>query len=799
MKYALRQLAKNPGFTSVALLTLALGIGASTTAFSVLSRFLLQSLPFREPAGLVQIWGTAPRDDRQGISPGDYYDLIEGCTAFEAVGAYAPYASVSLAEPGVPAVHCKNIVSTANMFQILGIQPELGRTFSGDEESHLANVTMVGNAFWHEHFGGDPHILGRSVRLDGKAFTIVGVLPRSLDDPTVFEGQPAFWSLDPTKVNFSLRAMNWYSVAARLKPGTSLAQAQAQVSVIGARLAKDFPKTNKDRGFRVAPYPINNTDDTAAEMTWLTLALSLMVLLIACVNIANLQLVRTTRRGPEIAIRLALGSSRSRILGMLLLESFIVSIVGGVLALAVAKWSNLYVAGFLGIDMPLDMRVVVFDLAVALATGALFGTVPAWIASRSDVNDALKSGGRGGTRGGAGHWLRQGLVVVELALALVVLSGASFFVTGIYRLTHRSMGWNGDHIVSAHITLDHDHFGELGDPRTAVFSGRVEEALRAIPGVVDVSVGGSSPAWGFRPELYRVEGATAPNAGQEDRAGSSIVGPGYLKMYDIPLLKGRDFTTKDRQGSPRVVIVNEAMAKLCWPGEDPIGKRLGEVDPSNPDWATVVGVMKDFQTFWEFSAPPGARARKFLVPWAQNTNRFITIHVRTEGSPNTLVDSVRKAISGVAPDYALDNLAPLTEMIHGNLSYYLFLRSTLLQLSVLGLLLAAVGIYGVVATLAYERTREIGIRMALGAQAKDVVWLFLKSGVRLAMIGAIVGVVASFYLLRLLMNLLSNVPGYDPRIVVGVGFFLFFVAIIACWIPARRTTRVDPSIALRAE
>jgi predicted permease len=798
MRLSLRHLGKSPGFTVAALATLALGIGANTTAFTVLNRLLLQSLPFREPEGLVQVWGKSPRNEYDAIAPGDYFDLRDGNSVFEDVTAYVPYASDSLAEPGQPAAYLSTIHSTANFFRIFGIQPQLGRTFTADEEAHLADVCLVSNAYWRDHYGADPKILGRTVRLEAKSVSIVGVLPARLDDPTLFDRRINFWLLDPTRVNLGMRDLTWYRVAARLKPGVTLAQAQANLTAVGRRLAHDFPKTNGQRQFRVMAYPATIMGDIGTKMTWLVMVLSGLVLVIACVNLANLQLVRTTRRSQEIAIRLALGCPRSRIIAMLLEESLILSLGGGLLALVVGKWSNLYVARFFDVDMPLDLRVIAFTLGVAALTGAAFGMLPAWIASNEDLNSSLKSAGRGSTTGRARRFFREGLVVAELVLALIVLSGAAFFVSGMYRLTHQDLGWTADHTLLGEITLDHDHYGEQGDPRSAVFGDRLKEAVERLPGVERAVIGQGFPAFGNGGAPFRVEGRPAPEKGREEYAGSANVGPGYLALYGIPIVRGRDFSEKDRPGSPPVVIINEAMARKCWPGEDPIGKRIGGPDPANPKWAEVVGVMGDFHGVFDIVAGMN-QPLKMYRPWAQNSHRFVSFHVRTAGPPEAMEESIRKAVATVAPDFALSELSPGSSIVENDLSYFGFIRKALTQLSVLGLVLSAVGIYGVVATLVSERTKEIGIRMALGAQRGALVWLFLRNGLVISLTGSAVGAGVAVVLVRILAQTLPFIPAFNPWTIAPIALFLVLVALVSCWIPSLRSTRIDPTVSLRSE
>jgi putative ABC transport system permease protein len=562
----LRHLAKNPGFAAFALVTLALGIGANTTSFTVLNRLLLQSLPYRDPGQLVQIWATSPRSNYQTQAPGDFVDERAQNNVFESMAAYYPGRTRSLAEPGQAPVRVLSTNVTAEFFPTMRVQPQLGRLFTSEEENKSENLVLLSNSFWHEHYGSDPAVIGRNARIDAKDYTIVGVMPAALDDATLFGGRTAFWPLDAIAVNTGLRDTTWYTVAARLKPGISIGQAQAAMEVLAKHLAHDYPKTNGARGFNVVPFPRSELGSTGAELAWLVLALSGMVLLIACINLANLQLVRTTRRAHEFGIRLALGCSRSRLIFMLLAESLIVSGAGGVFALIVAAWTNEYVAKYFKVDMPLDLRVLGFTFLASMATGAVFGTVPAWLSSRVDISDSIKPGARGATSAPSRRWLRQSLVVVELTLAITLLAGAGFFVSGIYRLTHQELGWNPGNQLVGFIELDPTRYGNQGDPRSLAFGERMKLSLQALPGVQAVAFGLDSPAGSLREQPFRLGGEAPPQPGRENYARSTESTPGYLGLYGIRIVKGRDFRDSDNTGAPKVVIVNETMAKKYWPG-----------------------------------------------------------------------------------------------------------------------------------------------------------------------------------------------------------------------------------------
>jgi predicted permease len=799
MRHALRQLTANPGFTIVALVTLALGIGVNTTAFTVLNRLMLQALPYHDPASLVQIWSTETRWGNVPNAPADYFDEREQNTVFTDIAAFSS-ASVSYVEIGKPPIQVGALYMTANFFTVLGVQPELGRLPTEDESKHMAFVTLISDSFWHSHFDGDPGVLGKPVRMNSRVSTVIGVMPPALNDPALFNSRPSFFYLDPVTHSRTVRKVGWYNEVARLKPGVSIKQAQLQMSAVAKRLEHDYPETNKDRGVAVIRYPTNQLGDDGAQLTWMTFALSGLVLLIACINLANLQLVRTTRRSQEIAIRMALGCTRSRLIGMLLLESIIVSTIGGALGVAMGVWSNSFVVHFFDMEMPLNFRVIAFTFAVALVSGAFFGTVPAWMATRGDSAASLKSGGRGSTSDRSRHWLRQSLVVIEIAMAVVLLAGAGFFVSGIYRLTHRDLGWKPGQQLIGVISLDQDNFGgDKNHPKVLAFGEHALEALRALPGVEAASISSGSPTWGNRTEPYKIEGQPVPEKGHEPEAGYFNVSPGWFEVYGIRVVRGREFLDSDRFDAEQVAIVSESMARKNWPGESPLGKRLQETDPGGDSkWATVVGVMQDFKGGAEFYNP-SMSSQRFLRPWAQDTWGGIVFTVRTAGDPGLLKEPVRKAFARLLPDLAIDYLATTDEDAAQIYAYFNFLRHILVQIAALGLLLSAVGIYGVVANLASERTKEIGIRMALGAQPGGIIWLFVRNGIILTGIGSGIGLGVSFFLVTLLGRLLPALPGRDPGVVVCAAFLLVLVALFACWLPALRTTRVSPTVALRAE
>jgi putative ABC transport system permease protein len=800
VRHAIRQLAKNPGFTAVALATLALGIGVNTSAFTLLNRLMLQSLPYRNSSRLVQVWFTSKQQAFISQGSGDYMDEKEQNSVFEDMAAYNFTSRASLADTGQAPIQRGAVFMSANFFAIMGVQPQLGRLFTADEAKRFEWVTLLGHAFWREHYGSDPKVLGRTIKVNGRAYTIIGVMPPALDDPLLFDGQTAVFPLDPfTQADRENRhGRAWYRVVGRLKAGATLEQAQAEMTVVAQRLAHDHPKTNADLGLKVVPFPRSPVADDDARLFWLASALSGFVLAIACANLANLQIVRTTRRAQEIGVRLALGCTRARLMGMLLVDSLLVSVAGGALGLLVALWSNAYLARFFQVDMALDLRVAGFAFVVSLATGAVFGTVPAWMAARADVAASLKAGARGMTSDRSRHRLRQGLVVAELALALTMLAGAGFFVSGIFRVTHQDLGWKADNVIIGYVELDHDHFGEKLDPRSLEYARVAGARLRALPGVEAVQFGAASPLSGFQGSPIRIEGQPVPEPGKAISVSESVATPDFFQVYGIRLVQGRNFRDSDGPGAPHVVIISESLARKAWPGESAIGKRIGTADPAKPDWAEVVGVMADYRGAADFYNPSATRLR-LLRPFAQNNQRFVSFNIRTSGPPAPMKETVRKAMGMVTPDIALSALSTAREVMDDEVAFFAFFRRMLLHISVLGLLLASVGVYGVVAALVSERTKEVGIRMALGARPAGLVWLFLKNGLRLSIIGAAVGLGASYLLLKLLERMLPALPGRDLGVTAGIAFLLVGIALLASWLPARRATKTDPLVALRAE
>ncbi|HVU34256.1 MAG TPA: ABC transporter permease [Opitutaceae bacterium] len=798
LRFALRSLAKSPGFTAIALVTLALGIGANTSMFSVLNALLFRT-PYPDDTRLVRIYRTSPQSQTWPHSPPNFLDLRAQNTVFERVAAVG-WTSFNLAEPGQPAELLRGLNVSADFFPILGVQPELGRFFTADEDRPgKNNVILISHAIWLQRFAGSPDVLGRHLRINGETVTVIGVMPERFDYPNAWTRIDAWRPIAFSDEARRERGNNYLAEVARLKPGVTLAQAQAEVSAIAARLAAEYPGQNGKTGLRLVP--LARSDEFGARLTWFIAGLAGFVLLIACANLANLQFARHAARAREHAIRAALGASRARLIGGVLVESLLLSLTGGALGLLVAVWCNDAIGRrFLvyspdGLNVPVDVRVLAFAVIVSAATGLAFGVLPAWFSSRADVTDALKQGGRGTTSGRATHRLRHALIVAEVALALVLLAGAGVMLHGLNRLLQRDQGWRPDGLVTGYINLQGHNYATDDQKRT--FYDRLQAKLATIPGIDRAGFGSSLPTWNFGMSTsVMVEGRPRPAPGAEPLTEEASVSPGYFAAIGLPLVAGRDFTAEDRAGKPAVTIINETMARTFWPGENPIGKRIGNPDPTKPDWREVVGVVRD-------AGPVGfifqveTRFQEYR-PLAQEPTA-LALALRTSLAPSVLAPAVRRAVAEIDPDQPVAHIEPVLHEVSDRVSGPRLAGDLLAGFAVLGLLLAGLGIYGVISGFVVQRTNEFGIRLALGAQVNDILRLVLGRGLRLALLGSVIGLAGAWSVVRLLAAIAPGLPPADFVTIGTVTVTLLAIAAFACWLPARRATKVDPMVALRAE
>jgi predicted permease len=756
----------------------------------------------RNPGRIVQIYGTLPQGQFGNIAPANVRDIVGQATVFAAISPYSGTSS-NLAEPGEPANRAPTLTVAGNFFQAWGVSPILGRPFNpGDDRPGHNDVVIVSEQFWRNKMGHDPHVLGRVLRLNGTPVTVVGVAPADCQDYFTWGPIEMWQPLGYTETTWHIRDNPWMGVLARLKPEVSVAQAQAQLATIAARLAHDHPDTNSQAGLNVVLYQVARSQG-AAQVLWLMMIMMLFVLLIACVNLANLQLARTTGRLREHAIRIALGASRAQRIRQLLFESVLLSLIGGGLGLVVAIWGNRILSSSIQLGpetsdftLPLDYRVLAFSFIASVATGIAFGIMPAWIASGADVNLALKQSGRGTSGDRSKHRTRQILVVAEVALALTLISAAACYVGGIERLTRKNPGWEAKNRLNGSFVLSYGAYTNNDQVRAVV--DRLETRLAQLPGIDQVAIAGSNPIYGLSHQgNFVIEGRPAPLKGSEPLAQAERISPSYFSTLGIHLMAGRPFALTDKADSRQVVIINAAMAREFWPKGDAIGHRIGGTDPAKPNWQEIVGIVNDLQ----FPANIGTQQSRFQMyrPFAQDPEHWLTFTLYGSGASASLAGAVRQAVAQIDPDLAVYNLDTVEGTLRTAGQNNVLIGGILAVAAGLGLVLALIGVYGVVANLAIQRTQEIGIRMALGASPKSVLWLVLNNGIRLAVIGTGIGLIGAYVVTHGIDRALPGIPGQDPLLVCGLAALLVGATLLACWVPARRATRVNPVEALRAE
>jgi putative ABC transport system permease protein len=794
LRFAARMLLKNPGFTAVAVLTLALGIGVNTAIFSVVDSVLLKPLPYERPGQLVQLWEAPSPGKRNSASPGAFLDWREHGTTFESL-SLRQNTAMNLTGVGEPE-RLSGLAMSASGLQILRARPLLGRTFAPDEDQPGKDkVVVLSHGLWQRRFGGETDIVGRTIQLNDQSYTVIGVLPpRFLPwDKAEFVIPSAIDSDDSNQ-----RGAHWLQVIGRLKAGVTVDQGKAEMNALAARLKPLYPAFKKDWGVTVVSMHEQITGDIKPTLLILLGAVG-CVLLIACTNVANLLLAKASARQKEMAIRAALGASRGRVIRQLLVESMLLSLIGALLGLLLALWCVGVIGNLASVNLPrahevgLDLRVLGFAVLVSLFAGVAFGLIPAVQASRPDLNETLKEGGRG-SQGGARNRIRSGLIVSEVALALVLLVGAGLLLNSFFRLYNVSPGFNTQNALTMQISLPGNKYPDA-KRRTAFFE-RVLERIESLPGVEAAGVMGTMPINGSPDIFFAVSG----RPGQPENGYSTdfdFCSPNYFRAMGIPLLKGRSFDQRDRVGSSRVVIISEALAREYFPNEEPLGKRIhldvstGKIDEG---WE-IVGVVGDVRMrgLGEMIKPCVYRPQAFS-PWG--SGRLL---IRTVGTPLALTEGVRKAVFEVDPSQPVANVRTVEDVIAASVAQRRFSLMLLSTFAGAALLLAAIGLYGVVAYTVAQRTREIGIRMALGANRGAVVALVLRQGMKLAGIGIVVGIAGALGLTRVLTKLLYGVKPNDPLTFAGVSLVLLCVAVLASWLPARRAGRVDPIVALRTE
>jgi predicted permease len=815
LRYGFRMLVKSPAFTAVAVLSLALGIGANTTIFTLINAVLLNPVPVQDPSSLVWVY-TTDEKNRTGfnefmpMSYPNYEDYRDHNGSFAATAAFTN-SSLNMTGGGEPEQIQGEIVS-GNFFPLLGVKPALGRAFLPEEDKTPGAypVAILSDGFWKRRFASDPGIIGKPLTLNGHGYTVVGVAPPA------FRGVNAFFAPDvwvPMMMhqqvltgffaeNFNDRRALLFNVLARLKSGTGIEQATADLKTIASRLEREYPEPNRGRSVTMLPLAQSTINPAIRRVFVLAGGLLMtvvgLVLLIACANVANLLLARATTRRKEIAIRLSLGAGRARLIRQLMTESILLSLLGGAVGLLFAVWGRDLLLAFrppqflpVFADLDLDGRVLGFTLLVSLLTGVLFGLAPALQASRPGLVTELKEGASEAGGGRRRLGLRGALVVAQVALSLISLVGAGLFVRSLRNTERVNPGFEASNLLVVSFDLGAQGYDET---RGREFHRRALERIATLPGVLSATLATNLPIAGGG------IGRTVFPEGHEPTAGSTgqfvttnTVAVGYFATLGVPIRRGRDLAETDKEDMPRAVVINQAMAQRFWPGEEAVGKRFKFFGDTT--FAEVVGVAENTKIFTLAEDPQPVA----YIPLLQAYEPFMTLHVRTAGDPAALVETVRREVRALAPDLPLTNVQTVTQLIDQSLWAPRMAAGLLIVFGLLALVLAGVGIYGVMAYSVAQRTHEIGIRMALGAQQRDVLRLVLSQGMVLVAAGLALGVVASFALSRVISTLLFGVSPTDLITFTITPAILALVAVLASYIPARRATKVDPLLALRYE
>ncbi len=797
LRFGARMLIKKPGFTLIAVLTLALGIGANTAIFSVVNGALLQPLPYPAPQQLVRLFERVERvtmaSDRMEVAPANYFDWREQNTSFSGLATYG-LTGLALASDGV-AERIEGALASADFFSVMGVPPLLGRTFTAeDERSGERFMAVISFGLWQRRFGGAREIVGRAIQIDGYSFTIIGVMPPGFGYPHRTE----LWELYRLGANQrQMREARFLKVIARLKSGVTLDQAQSELSGIARRLAEQYPQTNRNWGVNVVPLLKEEVSKIEPALLVLFGAVAL-VLLIACANVASLLLERAAARQAEIGIRLALGAQPRRIVRQLLAESLLLAGLGGLLGLLVGVWGLHALLALAPENLPrlgevrLDARVFGFTLLVTLVTGLLFGLAPAWQAARQDVQEALKEGTG---RASGQRRLFGALVVAEVALALVVLVSAGLLASSFLRVLRVEPGIDVERLLTVDFEPPSARYnGSDWKAQRLNFWQQLSARVATLPGVEAVGAVDNLPFSSVGARVWRFRHAgDDPNVAAGPAATFQVATRDYFRTVGIQLRRGRFFSAADGDGTPPVVIVNETMAHRFWPNAEALGQRI--VIRNETFAREIIGVTSDVKHF----GLERETAPEMYVPFEQFVIDVMPLLVRVKGDPAQISSAIRAQVQAVDPAVAVAAITPMRQLLSDSLAPRRFTLLLLGAFAGLALLLASGGIYGVMAYAVAERTREIGIRLALGAQTRDVLQLVIAQGMKLAFGGVLVGLGGAWLLTRWLKSLLFEVSATDPLTFVAIALLLMAVAGLACYVPARRATKVDPLIALRSE
>ena len=805
VRFGLRMLAKHRLATLVSIVALALGLGANTAMFSVAEAFLLHPVPFENADRIVALVDSRPEQniDMNGVAPATYFDWKQQAHSFDQLGAYA-WNEINLTGDGEPQ-KIQAFQVSANLFGMLGVKPQLGRTLLPEEEERGKDQEIIlGHALWEQRYASDPHIVGKSAKVGGKSFTIVGVMAKGFDFPMPAEA----WI--PLALDSKMRLQRderWLWVLGRLKPGISDAQAAAEIQGIAQRQSELYPDSNK--GWQLRPMPLREfvTGNLTRQYTILLLGAVGFVLLIACADVANVQFARMSGRTNEFAIRAALGGSRWRAIRQVLTESILLSLGGAALGLFLAQWDidmilahmpadvAKYIAGWSTIR--LDFNAFLFTFVIALASGVLSGIAPSLLTSRANISESLKESGRGSTVSRARGRLRGALVVTEISLALILLVGAGLLVKNFQGLLNVNESYAPRTLLTLNLTLPDTQYA--APAARLAFHEQVLQRLNAVPGVQSAAFVTHVPyanGGGVDADVFSVEGRPPAQRGELRNAIIETATPSYFKLLNIALREGRTLSDTDGAEALPVAVISESLAQRYFPGENPLNKRIkiGNEDSTRP-WMTIVGVVNDVHYSWinKEEIPTIYRAVRQAPPY------YTTIAVRTPGDPLKFISGVRSQIAAVDPNLPLYNIKAMDRLITESIVGIAYVAAMMAVLGVIALVLASVGVFGVMSYSVSERAHEIGIRMSLGAQTTDILRMVLRSGMTLTMLGLAIGLPIAFALARALAALLFGVEATDPFSFIGLPLILAAVAALACYLPARRAARLDPLKALRYE